>query len=213
MSDDKRYVRADQISAMFGWTALNEMAMRQQLTDGLKSGRVSARADDAMLNRGTRKINGHWSVVPMESLKDWEVEPAVWGYGSIYLSARRYQTKSAKDFISVELTGLWFSAADLVSQLGWKEVGTASEATPMAATKKGGRKPAKGWPVFAAALAEWVMNSGDDEVGFVEKGPDTILGEVLKIAQSRTDEELARSTFQPAVQEFVDLMTQASRRK
>lgn len=49
MSDDKDFIRADSLSAMFGWTDIDSVVKRQQLMDGLKSGRVAARADDATL--------------------------------------------------------------------------------------------------------------------------------------------------------------------
>jgi hypothetical protein len=214
MSDEKNYVRSDQLFPMFGWTDANDMAMRQQLMDALKSGRVAARADNAILDRGTKKVDGRWQTAEKETLVDWEVEPAVWGNTGLNVSARRYFSKSSHAFLSVELTGLWFSAADIVSQLDWQEVTTAPAIpSTLEPVKRGGRKASPGWPIFAAALAEWIIYRNDEPEQIINMGPEGIMDAVQNILAERSTDDFPRSTYQPAVQELIDVIEQRQRRK
>lgn len=238
MSEEIEWIRADQVPARLNWPEDN-YAHHAQLLDGLMSGRIKAKADRGVTVQIQKNNRGQLDVGAEVERDDWDDIPrSLWRdyVYHLHLRGRRY-TYDLKprgkfkegDWLNVKLTGLWFSETDLLRELGQvplvinqgtpltalpERKGAAGGAIEGAAVKgKGGRKAARGWPMFAASLAEWVLNSGDDEAGFVEKGPDTILNNVLKLAQSRTDEELPRSTYQPAVQEFVDLMTQAARRK
>lgn len=152
MSDDIDFIRADTLSAIFGWTEIDSIVKRQQLMDGLKSGRVAARADDATLTRAPKAGSKVYAAFPKETLQDWLVEPSVWGTAGLYLGARRYQAKNIGGFVAVELTGLWISRSDLISQLGWQEVASAPASAPAAASPAKGAPPSDLWKNFAAAL-------------------------------------------------------------
>lgn len=91
-----------------------------------------------------------------------------------------------------------------------REAAANSVPSPADAKGKGGRKPSPHWPLFAAALAEWVEQTADTPEGYVAMGADTILAEVQDLLADRIVGGVPRSTFQPAIQEFVDRMTAKS---
>ena len=177
-----------------------------RLREGLKRGRVRARAMDGTLE--ARQGGGRRDVT------DWEIPPEIWsGKDNSYfsLSSDRYTSADFQTgYRRVELTGLSFHKKDLLDYLDLapSQALSASEAKP-----RGGRKPSAGWPVFAAALAEWVVVNNDDAPSIINMGPDVILDAVLKLAQPRCDVDLPRSTFQPAIQEFIDQLAQSERRR
>lgn len=200
MSDEVQWIRSGRARSLLHSAGVNYPDY--DLQQALRIGKVPARAAQAVITEWRK---------PSRTFADYDVPARLWADGDLSLEHDHYLKTGCA------LRGLSFDRAAMVA---WFEIedhppaaAPVKELAGTTAKGKGGRKPARGWPVFAAALAEWVLTSGDDEAAFVEKGPDTILGEVLKIAQARTDEELPRTTYQPAVQEFVDLMTQATRRK
>lgn len=87
-----------------------------------------------------------------------------------------------------------------------REVAANSVQSQAPTQGKGGRKPSPHWPLFAAALAEWVEQTADTPEGYASMGPDAILAELQKLLTDRIVGGVARSTFQPAIQEFVDRM-------
>lgn len=93
-----------------------------------------------------------YAALPKETLQDWLVEPSVWGTAGLYLGARRYQAKNIGGFVAVELTGLWISRSDLISQLGWQEVASAPASALATASPAKGAPPSDLWKNFAAAL-------------------------------------------------------------
>ena len=160
MSDqDKDFIRADTLPARFGWSEVDSIVKRQQLLDGLKGKRVSARADNATLTRAPKPGSRVYTALPKETLEDWVVDdPAVWGSSGLYIGASRYTAKNVGDYVAVELTGLWFSLSDLVSRLGWQEAAPASDER-----KNAGGSPvnAEKWSNFAALLAAYAQSGGD----------------------------------------------------
>lgn len=162
MSDEDEYIRADEVAERFGWDGASYPFKRQQLTDALRKGRVTARADDATFTRAPEPRVGRYNVKP-ETHQDWKVEKGVWGGSGLSFGGRRYHAKNIGDFISVELTGLWFCVSDIRTQLGWTEVSPVSLApTDNSPSNNGGRPTdADKWATFAALMAAYAQQGGE----------------------------------------------------
>lgn len=182
-----------------------------RLREPLKRGRVEARALDGTLEHRRRQGKSE--------VQDWEVPKEAWNgddnNSALQLVEGLYSSADySTGFSRIKLSGLTFNRQQIIDYFGIDESKVAETASTAPNAKGvGGRKPAKGWPVFAAALAEWVVINNDDAATIIGYGPDVILDAVLKLAQTRTTEELARSTYQPAVQEFVQVLKDTEARQ
>lgn len=127
MSDVER-IWADEVYSRFGWRDADpdSLGKRQQLIDALKSGRVSAWADNAILTPMPPRER-RYDTPECEVHDDWAVDRTVWSAAGLNLGARRYKAKLVGRWQEVELTGLRFSLPDIVSALGWVEVVPARE--------------------------------------------------------------------------------------
>lgn len=181
-----------------------------RLREPLLRGRVEARALD-----GTLELrHGHGK----KEVQDWDVPKEAWKGGpnnsAFQLVEAQYSSADyGTGYSRIKLSGLTFNRQQIIDYFGID--GGRVAATAESATKAkgaGGRKAAKGWPAFSAALAEWVVVNNDDAATIIGYGPDVILDAVLKLAQARTAEELPRSTYQPAVQEFVQVLKDSEAR-
>lgn len=79
---------------------------------------------------------------------------------------------------------------------------------------KGGRRPAAGWPLFAAALAMWVERRNDTTEQLAAWGSDELWNEIDSILAGEWGHGgMARTTFQPALQEFLGRMKREADRQ
>lgn len=206
MIDDKEFIRADEVANRFGWDGANYSFKKQQLTDALESGRVTAKADRAVLTRCPHPRLGRYVAKP-ESFDDWIVEREAWGGPGLNLAARRYEAKNIGDFLSVKLTGLWFSLPDIVSYLGW-----AAQSPEQASPRKGtGGSPvdSQKWTNFAALLGAYAQSGGDISPG--EKA-GALYSKVMDFGARlglREEETPSIDTLRPALNRAMELVQAA----
>lgn len=203
---DSEWMRDNELNSLIEANDGHYATINAKLLNGLEMGRIPARAD-AILTTG--------DVRPKEERKlDWCVDVSVWrsrrgGTRNLISGGGIYTGRGVGNWLEVRLSALRLHRPSVMNYLGWEQ----PTPPPASSQSRSGRKPSKGWPVFAAALAEWVVINNDDAESIIGYGPDVILDAVLKIAQPRTDIDLPRATFQPAIQEFLSVLEDSEGRR
>ncbi|GGD50685.1 hypothetical protein GRI62_06540 [Erythrobacter arachoides] len=187
----------------------------QELIDALGRGYITGRAKyvDVVKSAG-RLISEH---------ENWNIPRKLWSHRNSRLDLESDQFEGRVAINEGGLLGVVGAAEFRCDRLLFNqaEVREFFKLPPVSAGsgsetggRKKGRSPAAGWPIFAAALALWVERQNDTADQFAALGSDELwkqIDTILTVEWGR--EGLARTTFQPAIQEFLKRMKEEAVRR